>query len=169
MTHNALWDNPLEGHKISESITQESVLIGQILREKRHELRIEISAVSSYLRIKDRDVEGIENGDLDMITKHLYVPGLISSYARFLKVDKKTIDEKIKLLPIKSNVENKKHQLLNVGENLDLSPAKDACFNFLLISILLFLVLLSLYNSYEDKSDLITNKNLILELERTNS
>jgi cytoskeletal protein RodZ len=169
MTHNGLWEDPVENHKIGGSITQESVLIGQILREKRNELKIEIAAVSSRLKIKDRDVEGIENGDLSMVTKHLYIPGLISSYARFLKVDKKIIDEKIKLLPIKSNVENKKHQLLNIGEDLDLSPPKDACFNFLLISILLFLVLLSIYNSSEDKSDLITNQNLILELEHTES
>jgi cytoskeletal protein RodZ len=166
---DTFFDTPSESNKINGSVTQESVLIGQILREKRHELKIEISAVSTYLKVKSHDVEGIENGDLSIITKHLYLPGLISAYARFLKVDKKIIDEKIKLLPIKSNVENKKHQLLNIGENPDLTPTKEVCFNFLMISILLFLVLLSLYNSFENKSDLLTNQNLISELEKTNS
>jgi cytoskeletal protein RodZ len=169
MTNKIILDNRSQNHETRGFIAQESVLIGEILQKKRKELKIEISEVSSYLRIKDRDVEGIENGDLKMITEHLYIPGLIGSYAKFLKIDKKIIDEKIKLLPIKSNVENKKHRLLNIGENNVLSPSKDSCLNFLLISILLFLVLLSLYNSYEDKSDLITNKNLILELENNDS
>lgn len=166
---DTFFDTPLEANKINGSVTPESAMIGQILREKRYELKIEISAVSTYLKVKNHDVEGIENGDLGMITKHLYLPGLISAYARFLKVDKKIIDEKIKLLPIKSNVENKKHQLLNIGENPDLTPSKEACFNVLMISILLFLALLSIYNSFENKSDLLTNQNLILELEKTNS
>jgi hypothetical protein len=81
-----------------------------------------------------------------------------------LKIDPQIIEENIKLLPVKSNVENKNHQLLNIGENIELTPTKDSVFNFFLVSVLLFLVLLSLYNSYEDKSNLITDQNLISEL-----
>lgn len=159
----------LANQQNSELKQLEEVFVGKILREKRQELKIEISEVSAYLRVKKHDVEGIENDDLASITKHLYVPGLIRSYAKFLKIDQKIIEEKIKSLPIKSNTENKKHQLLNIGENTELKPDKDSFFNFLLISILLFLVLLSIYNSYENKSSLITNQDLILELENVNS
>ena len=97
------------------------------------------------------------------------MPGLIRSYAKFLKIDPKLIEEKIKVLPIASNTENKKHQLLNIGESDQLSPDKNTVFNFLLISILLFLVLLSLYNSFENNDALITNEKLIHELENINS
>lgn len=139
--------------------------LGMILREKRLHLKKEISEAATFMRVKVRDVEAIENDDLEHVTKHLYVPGLIKSYAKFLRIDPHFVEEKIRRLPIKSNTENKKHQLLNIGENIDLTPDKDSFFNFLLISILMFLVLLSLYNSYEDKSTIITGKELINEME----
>lgn len=143
--------------------------LGQILREKRQFLKMEIVEISTYLKIKSRDIEAIENDDLKHIAKHLYVPGLIRSYAKFLKIDLKLIEEKIKVLPIASNTENKKHQLLNIGESDQLSPDKDSVFNFLLISILLFLALLSLYNSFQNNDALITNQKLIHELENIDS
>lgn len=154
--------------KESMEPTSIQLLLGQILKEKRQNLKIEIVDVSAYLKIKNRDIIAIENGDFEAVTKHLYATGLIRSYAKFLKIDQNLIEEKIKLLPIKSNVENKKHQLLNIGEDGNLSPNKDNFFNFLLISVLLFLVLLSLYNYSENKNGLITDQNLIQELEKIN-
>jgi cytoskeletal protein RodZ len=139
--------------------------LGQILREKRQFLKMEVAEISIYLKIKSRDIEAIENDDLKHVAKHLYVPGLIRSYAKFLKIDPKLIEKKIKVLPIASNTENKKHQLLNIGESDQLSPNKDSVFNFLLISILLFLALLLLYNSFQNNNALITNEKLIHELE----
>ncbi len=148
--------------------TFQEVSLGQILKEKRQNLKMEITEVSSYLRIKVGDITAIENNEIGRIARHLYAPGLIRSYGKFLKIDEKIIEEKIRLLSFKSNVENKKHLLINIGEEIELTPAKDNVFNFLLISILLFLVLLSIYNSYEDKSSLITNQSLIKELENSN-
>ena len=150
----------------SPEIVQE-ISLGQFLRERRQDLKMEISDISTYLRIKPSDISAIENDEIARIAKSLYAPGLIRSYAKFLKIDQKTIEERLKVLPIKSNVENKKHLLLNIGENVDLTPNKDSVLNFLLISILLFLALLSIYNSSENKSNLITNQSLILELEKT--
>jgi len=152
-----------------ETKTSTEQSLGKILQEKRQNLKIEIAEVSSYLHIKPSDIEAIENDALGRISKNLYAAGLIHSYAKFLKIDQKILEEKIKLLPIKSNTENKKHLLLNIGENLETSPDKDSVFNALLISILLFLILLSIYNSSENKSALITNQDLILELEKTDS
>jgi cytoskeletal protein RodZ len=147
----------------------EEISIGKILRDKRRSLKMEISDVTSHLRVKTQDIEAIENDDLASVTKHLYVPGLIHSYSRFLKVDQKLIEEKIKFLPIKSNVENKKHQLLNIGEGDNLTPNRDFLLNFFLITLLLFLVLLSLYYSYESKQNLITNQSLIEALDKIGS
>jgi cytoskeletal protein RodZ len=155
--------------KTEESQQTAENYLGQILREKRQFLKMEILEISTYLKIKSRDIEAIENDDLKHVTKHLYVPGLIRSYAKFLKIDPKLIEEKIKVLPIASNTENKKHQLLNIGESNQLSPDKDSVFNFLLIAILLFLALLSLYNSFQNNDALITNQKLIHELENIDS
>lgn len=141
----------------------------QILQQKRQSLKIEIAAVSSYLKIKSRDVEAIERGDLNSVTKHLYAFGLIRSYAAFLKIDGKIIEEKIKLLSFKSNIENKDHQLLNIGEETKLTPHKDIFLNFVLISVLLFLVLLSMYDYYKNNGAIITNQSLINELEKLDS
>jgi cytoskeletal protein RodZ len=154
---------------IEEKDSSAAVDLGQILQQKRQSLKIEISAVSSYLKIKSRDVEAIERGDLKSITKHLYILGLIRSYAAFLKINREVIEEKIKFLSFKSNVQNKDHQLLNIGEQTKLMPNRDVFFNFILISILLFLVLLSLYGSYKNNGAMITNQSLINELEKIDS
>ena len=160
---------PAEIQKTDELKTETiSLSLGKILQEKRRELKIEIREISSYLKIKSYDIEAIENDDIASVTKHLYIPGLIRAYAKFLRIEQETVEEKIRNLPIKSNVENKKHQLLNIGENIDLTPDKDSFFNFLLISFLMFLMLLSFYNSYENKNTLITNQNLIQELQKAN-
>lgn len=145
---------------------QEELSIGVILKTKRQKLKMELSDVSLYLKVKLRDLEAIENDNFDSITRHLYIIGLIRSYAKFLKIMPNIIEAKIKLLPTKSNVDNKKYQLLNIGENTELTPSKNSFFNFLLISILSFLILLSLYNLSENKSDVISGKKLLQELEK---
>ncbi len=150
-------------------MSEETVSLGKLLKNKRRELNIEIAQVSNHLFIKERDVEAIENDDLAMFDKHLYINGLIRSYAKFLRINPHEIEERIKALPLKSNIENKKHKLLNIGENTDLTPSRDTFFNFLLISILLFLTLLSLYNFYEDKSSLLSNNDVIEELKKIGS
>ena len=153
---------------IASDVMHDEFSIGHILKQKRLEMRIETSEISSHLRVKKSDIEAIESDDLEAVTKHLYIPGLIKSYSILLKIDQKLIEEKIKLLPIKSNTENKKHQLLNIGEEDNLAPSRDKLLNFLLISIFLFLVLLSIFYAYEDKSGLITNSSLIKMMEDIN-
>ena len=154
-----------------EALTQKTpdlteISIYQILLNKRQELNLETDDIAAYLKIKLRDVEAIESGNLDKMSLCLYVPGLIRSYGKFLKIDAKLIEQKIKLLPIESNVNNKKHQLLNIGENIDLTPTKESLVNFLVISALLFLTLLSIYNFYENKSAAIDSDNLIEEFKK---
>ena len=138
--------------------------LGKILGQKRRDLGIEIPEASSYLKVKPRDIELLESGNFSDIARHLYFRGLVKSYAKFLKIDQQKILEIIKLLPTKSNVENTNHQLINVGEENKLSPNKNLFFNSLLTSILLFLILLSLYNFYESSGKDITSQELIQEL-----
>ncbi|MDX2083613.1 MAG: helix-turn-helix transcriptional regulator [Rickettsiales bacterium] len=140
--------------------------IGQILREKRQKLKITIADAALYLKIKSRTIEAVENDDLAKIIKQLYVPGLLRSYAKFLKVDLRIIEEKIKLLHIEPNTNNKNHQLLNIGENIDLTPDKDVFLNFLIVTILLFFTLLAIYNFSENRTVLISSESLVEELKK---
>ncbi|NBV06736.1 MAG: hypothetical protein EBS06_05830 [Proteobacteria bacterium] len=149
-----------------ESQDLKEISIGNILRKKRIKLNIKPEEVASYLRIKLRDIEAIENDDLSKILKHSYVPGLLRSYANFLKIDARIFEKKIKLLHIESNTHNKKHQLLNIGENIDLTPDKDIFLNFSIISTLLFFILLSIYNFVENKSANISSESLVEELKK---
>lgn len=134
--------------------------IGIILSTKRQQLNIEVAKIGLDLKIKIKDIEAIENERWDDVTRNLYVIGLIKSYAKILKIDPVLIEEKIKTLPFESNIKNKKHQLVNIGENIDLTPDKDMFFNFILISALLFLAFLTIYHSYENKERTLTTKEL---------
>lgn len=147
----------------------EEISIGQILRNKRQKLEITIEEVAAFLKIKSRDITAIEDDDLSKILKHLYVPGILRSYAKFLKIDPRIIEEKIKLLRIQQNTHNKKHQLLNIGENNELTPDKNHFFNLLIFSVALFLILLSIYNFAENNSgqnSSINSDSLVEELKK---
>ncbi|MSP33702.1 MAG: hypothetical protein EXR06_02220 [Rickettsiales bacterium] len=147
-------------------INSAELSLGQLLSRKRKELNVEISHIASYLKIKARDIEAVEEEKWDKITKHIYKTGLIRSYAKMLKIDIATIEDRIRNLPFESNTKNQKHRLLNIGEELEITPNRDMFFNFLLISILLFLTLLAIYNASEKKSKLLTSQDLISDMNR---
>jgi cytoskeletal protein RodZ len=144
----------------------QNLTIGKILQQKRLDLKISVAEAASYLRVKSHDIEAIESDDLKLITKHLYILGLIRSYAKFLKINAETLEQKIKSISIKSNIDNKEHKLINIGEHIDLVPEKDMFFNFLLIATLLFFVLISLIGSYEDNSSFVGSDKIIGEIEK---
>jgi cytoskeletal protein RodZ len=151
--------------ELPKNITEE-ISLGKFLQQRRQELQMEIEKISAALRVKPRDLLSIEEDKIDQLIKRgLYAPGLIRSYAKHLKIEEKEIEKKISNLTFKSNTENKKHTLLNIGGESEITPPKDDFFNFLLISALLFLILLSIYNSFESKDSLITSQDLIQQLE----
>ena len=136
-------------------IAENNSSLGKILQQKRKHLQVEIKTAARFLNVKESSIMAIENDEMKILQdKHLYAYGLIRSYAKFLKIDEKTIEEQIKLLHFKSNIENQKHLLLNIGEDDKHSPTKDDFFNFLLISILLFLILLSTYSINASKNSI---------------
>lgn len=142
------------------------MLLGQILKNKRQEKGIKLSEIANYLHVKSRDIEAIENNDFSILTKHLYIPGLLRSYAKFLKIDNEIIEEQIKLLHIESNTNNRNHLLVNIGEPTSPTPDKDTFLNFAVISALLFFTLLSLYNFYENKTATISSDILEREFKK---
>jgi cytoskeletal protein RodZ len=150
----------------NNSPTENIISLGKILQQKREDLKLEIKQAATFLNIKEAALLAIENDEINTLQdKRLYAYGLVRSYAKFLKIDEKIIEEQIKLLHFKSNVENKKHLLLNIGEDDKLSPTKDDFFNFLLISILLFLILLSIYSINSSKNS-ISNQEIISKFEQ---
>lgn len=140
------------------------VTLGGILKKKREEMRMEITDISSHLRAKVEDIIAIEEDRTSEITSHIYVPGLIGSYAKFLLLDKKLIEEQIRLLRLKSNVENKKHILVNIGEDDHLAPNKNLSFHAAIIAAILILLLFPIYYHYEDKGDMIEDLDLTSQL-----
>lgn len=149
--------------KIKKTQDQDVSLL-ELLKQKRLEDNIAFDELSSKLKLRVKDLEFIEEAQCEEIAQHPHLSGLIRSYANFLKIDENIVDEGIKTIAFKSNVSNKKYELLNIGENLDLKPNKDQFFNFVFISILLFLIFFILYNFYEDNSRLIDYSGLVIEL-----
>lgn len=141
--------------------------IGQLLKEKRLSIGVEISEASSYLRVKDKDIIALENNNLNPLSQNLYVFGIISSYAKFLKIDQKIIRDSLKNTN-KRNKANSKIPFLASDHDQNLSPDKNSFFNFLLISVLLSSLILISYNIYQKNSDLINNKFLIERITQIN-
>lgn len=150
-----------------ESKTElEDLLLGQIFKEKREKLKLEIEDVSRFLRVREEDIRAFESNNFFDVGKHIYLTGFIRSYARFLKIDTKPIESKIKFLPKKCNIDDAKHRLLNIGEDVDLSPGQESVFNFALILFLLFFILLSTYNFFDNRDSLINFESIIKELNK---
>lgn len=140
--------------------------IGKILSKARQDAKLEIKDVSIFLKIKISDIEALEKEDFENITRHLYKPGLIKSYARMLKIEMDLIEELMKTLPFESNIKNRKYQLLNIGEEI-LAPNKEMFVNFALISLLFFLVMLAIYNSQESNSSrVLSTPDLVNTIEK---
>lgn len=120
--------------------------IGQQLKYNREKSNIEIVEICNRLNVKMQDVTAIENEDWDFLKSKSYALNLIISYSRLLKIDEKLLTEEIKKLPINVDIKNSSHKLVNIGENLDLTPEKKDFVRFLTYSILLFIVFLVIFN-----------------------
>ncbi len=138
--------------------------LGQTLSLARQDLKMEIAQVASQLKVKKLDIEAIEKDDFEQLNKHIYLIGLVRAYGKILKIPKEVLEEKIIALPSMQDIRASKHKLINLEQDEKLSPSKDFVFNSLLLTILLFLILLALYNSYEKRTNLISNNNLVKEL-----
>ena len=161
MKHNSI---------IEKNITHdfEQLTLGELLRINRENLNIKIEEIANFLKVRTRDIALLENNDIEKIAKNIYIPGLIKSYGKHLKISVKIIDTKIQELSLRSNVEIKKHTLLNIGDNKELSPSKEFFFNSLVISTILFLFFM-IFFSLERKNELINTDNIISEIQKINN
>ena len=146
----------------------EQLSLGELLRLTREKAEINITEVANFLKVRASDIELLENNDIEKIAKNIYIPGLVKSYGKFLKLNTKIINEKIQELSLRSNIDVKKHMLLNVGDSKNLSPSKEIFFNSLVASIILFLFFI-LFFSLERKNDLINTENIISDIQKINN
>ena len=146
----------------------EQLTIGELLKINREKLNIKIEEIANFLKVRTRDIALLENNDIEKIAKNIYIPGLIKSYGKHLKISAKIIDIKIQELSLRSNVEVKKHILLNIGDSRELSPNKEIFFNSLIISTILFLFFV-IFFSFERKNELINTDNIISEIQKINN
>lgn len=152
----------LENNEINDEF--ENLSIGEFLKKKREESNLEISKVATFLKVRINDIKLLENNDIDKIAKNIYIVGLIKSYAKFLKINNIIIDKKISDLSIRSNTENKKHMLLNIGDDNELSPSLDLVFNSLVAGLIIFLTFMMIFSSIENNANLINTNNIISDI-----
>jgi hypothetical protein len=155
---------------IKKNITHDfdQLTLGELLRINRENLNIKIEEIANFLKVRTGDIALLENNDIEKIAKNIYIPGLIKSYGKYLKISTRIIDEKIQELSLRSNVEVKKHTLLNIGDNKELSPSKEFFFNSLIISTILLLFFV-IFFSIERKNELINTDKIISEIQKINN
>jgi cytoskeletal protein RodZ len=62
-------------------------LLGEILREKREELGLDLKEVAHTLRIQYEYLKALEKNDLEKLPPDVYTRAYIREYARFLSID----------------------------------------------------------------------------------
>jgi len=126
-----------------------SFSLGEIFKKQRISKKIDLAKASEFLKVRVRDLQAIENDEIDKISKNIYTPGLIKSYGKFLKINNNLIQTKIDQINFKSNTENKKHLLINIGEHLALTPKKELLINISIIFFITFFFMIFALNLYK--------------------
>ena len=140
------------------------ITLGTIYRQKRLDSGIDIIKASNFLKVRLFDLNAIENDEINKINKNIYAIGLIRSYGKFLKIDEKLIEEKIKELSFRSNIDNKKHILVNIGEHLELTPKKELLYNTSLIAFFLILIIFVISSIYSKKIIIFKTSDILNEI-----
>ena len=146
----------------------DQLTLGDLLRLTREKAEIDIKEIATFLKVRSNDIKLLENNDIEKIAKNIYIPGLIKSYGKYLKINSKIINEKIQELSLRSNIEVKKHTLINLGDDRNLSPSKNLYFNsvVMFVTLLLFLII---FFSLEHKKEIINTKNIISDIQKINN
>jgi len=146
----------------------DQLTMGELLNISREKLGIEIKEVASFLKVRPNDIKLLENNDIEKIAKNIYIPGLIKSYGKYLKINNKLINEKIQELSLRSNIEVKKHTLINLGDDRNLSPSKNFFYNSMFAFFILSLFFILLF-MLEHKKELINTENIISDIQKINN
>jgi cytoskeletal protein RodZ len=80
-------------------------LFGEILKEKREKLGLNLREVAHTLRIQSENLKALENGDLERLPPDVYVKAYIREYAKFLNIDPKPLLDEYATLTMKNEEE----------------------------------------------------------------
>lgn len=147
----------------------ENLPVGEFLKNIRENQGIDIEKVSKFLKVRIKDINYLENNEIDKIEKNIYVVGLIKSYGNYLKINEKIIESRIQDLGLKSNTENKRHTLINIGKNRDLSPANDLLFNAIIATMVIIIFSLVMINIFNTQRNIITSETIINDIQKINN
>lgn len=139
------------------------VTLGELFKKQRLAQKIEISEISENLKIDKKDIEALESDDLKNFSPSLYIPGFIRTYARFISLDKKILEEEIKKLSFTTKLQNK---YVDFDKGEPIAPNRELFYNISVITILIFIIFLSIFHGQESKDSLIDNESLILQLKK---
>ncbi len=139
--------------------------IGKIFQRERRKLKLDLDSVSKKLNLKKDIIKALEEENWHLINKNLYLTGLILSYGKILMIDQKTLEQEIQELNIQSNTQNKKHQLVNIGEENDLMPDKNLFHMSIIASSFLILVSLIFFNVNMSKEHVVDYPKLYKDLQ----
>lgn len=174
LTNSEFWKERILSAESSKSdsevqLSKTKNSIGDTLKEARTNLGFSLEKVSLDLKVNIRDVLALENNEIEKIGKNIYKIGFIYSYARLLRVPAKNIEAKIQDLDWQSNTKNKVYNLVNIGKSLDLKPSNDVFLKFLIASSLIFIAAVFVFSKIEDKSQNISNEQIITRLKEIKS
>ena len=137
--------------------------IGNFLREKREEKGISLIEVEKDLKIRKKYLQGLEDGNIDLIPGKTYLIGYLRNYSKYLGIDEENINQ---IIQTYNNLVKKKVDLEKTKEeNIYLKTKNRSMFekkrfffpvkyvylaSFVLV---IFIGLLLLSNSLRDAQD----------------
>lgn len=114
------------------------VELGKLIRDKRIELLLNITDVSSALKIKPEYIAAIEAGDSDFFSSKAYYFGYLKQYSRFLQID---ID-----LSTTSSFQNQKLEI-----NIPSSDSFNPNIFFTLVALVCSIIIYNISDNYISK------------------
>ena len=146
---------------VNEATPESTQTIEDILKSCRIKAGIETKDVASTLKVKEKDIIDIENGEIYTKKPEIYIHGLIKTYGALLKIDPKLIKERSRPLSINS-YKFDKYKLISSNKNEKLLPKN----SYLCYAILIIFLFYSLSFCVFNPKDKVTTGAIIRQLEQ---
>ena len=118
------------------------IKIGKLLKAKRESFNLATKGISFTLKVKEGDIILLEQDMSNLITSPIYLPGLVRQYAKILKIEDDIVDQYIKNISAKYNINYDKHQAANTGGEINKCPSKSDLLYATLVFVIISLTLI---------------------------
>jgi len=137
--------------------------LGSYIKNARKKSKIKIPDAAQHLKVKITDIEALENDKFSQVSNNLYVVGFINSYMNFLGISKADLISEFGA-NVYESIRNNNFNNIVAKKEIKLSPGKETFFNFLLISLLMFLLFYFINKNHIKNKSEIFNRVLINEI-----